>query len=624
MARSACDRLWPSKWCGIARVVTPAILRFSTLLSISLNYVLLGDYVRVAKTELVKIYLVIGLAAFFFQFAILQVWRQLLPLVNGNPWFVAGGILVFLVIWYQAIGKELETARPSEFFLKPKDLFMGGLALMAGILCWQIWVHPFLGREWDVCGDELSHFLLSQRAEAYIRHFFSRYPPREMLSGSLRYPDLMVLPSVFFANAYLHNTLSMSAQRISLLVPFLLFLPLVYAAVVSELKDGPIAFLFALTVATSPLLLCYTMDKYLDIGHPILFFLAALSLLNLEKHSERRDWVVAMSAGLLSLVRDNGAPTTLLIAILLGMKYIFFMKPPRARTALLMAFTGAGPFLVFFVCKTLNTRVDMDRLGIGNIPLQNYGGFFSHTIYYLPLAGLLFGVLAFFSRAAARRWAALILLGSLAGQFSLYALFQFGWMPWSRNYLMFYSQILVLGILGVQEVLERFPSSKPLVSFGLLAALGFQLYLDTTQLNRNIIFHEIQMNFPYSKIAEFIAASPEIPKHASFVVNGMVEIPRQLLKDGTRAKDIQFRQTFSWEDKAVIPFREFRKSLTPASEWIMFQWREPRDAIPISRITRINRPSPKELTDFEVLNEFFDPRSDQTSGILLLHRKFAS
>ena len=123
-------------------------------------------------------------------------------------------------------------------------------------------------------------------------------------------------------------------------------------------------------------------------GHPIVFFLVAVSLLSLEHHSPRRDCLVAMSAALLSLVRDNGAPTTLLVSALLFFKYVFVVKPRSLKTALTLASTSAFPFLFFYFCKASHTDVDSSRLSLHNLAGQDYSLFFKYAVFYLPVSGI--------------------------------------------------------------------------------------------------------------------------------------------------------------------------------------------------------------------------------------------
>ena len=205
-------------------------------------------------------------------------------------------------------------------------------------------------------------------------------------------------------------------------------------------------------------------------------------------------------------------------------------------------------------------------------------------------------------------------------------------MPWSRNYIMFYSQTLVLGLLGAVVLIEKAPRLKSALVVGLVAGIGFQLYLDGTQLTQNALFHENEISFPYDAVADYIAHDPRIPMRSTFYMNALVSIHTSFYRsklEENNVKALRYEQLFAdgekrWSPRSWIPFEKFKKTLPADAELVFFQWREPRTAVQSSRMWQVPRPKPDELSGFEVLHEFYDPWSAKTTGIMLLKRTKSS
>ena len=219
-----------------------------------------------SKNALAKAFIIVGIVLCYFQFAVLQIYRAAWNWPKLNAWIAGGIILVLFAYWYRAINRVLPKKDISRFTPSISDFGLSLLSVLVALAAWAVWVHPYLARNMNVNGDENHHIAVTELTANYLQSWISLKPPHDYSPYGLRYPGLMVLPFVLFANDFFHNTRSLLAQRLPLVLPFLLLVFAVYAVAVNTLKDRLLAFLFSLTVATSPLLLCYTMDKYLDSG----------------------------------------------------------------------------------------------------------------------------------------------------------------------------------------------------------------------------------------------------------------------------------------------------------------------------------------------------------------------
>jgi hypothetical protein len=442
-----------------------------------------------------------------------------------------------------------------------------------------------------------------------------------------RYPSLLYLlfgatPNINFAHPY-HPFF----QRLPLVLPYLLLVWACYGAALRFSRDKLVALLFCVVTASSPVLLCYTSDKFLDIGHPILFFMGFIALA--VGVLQDRSWlsVAVWSASLMPLVRDNALPTTL---VLVGAVAVYELSRARFAASVVALFVGCWPGVAYYLTKSAVTSIDSTRLSYNNIWQQNYGLFFGYLPVYIPWAFLLLGccgLVALGWRSWSQRFIVSSLVASLFAQLAVYAIFEPGWMPWSRNYLMFFGQVVALACLGF---LVYRATHRRLWVLILTLNVATNAYLNFFELTRNRLFHESIAIFHYDKLKTFMLSNPSVVPHGSTIhVSVPVVFPHlpfssmQIPRDtGVMFNPIIFAgYIFDW--RSLMSFRDFIERAPQDAKYLMFHWRVSRLLFNHGR-SNAARPTGEELAGFRVLFEAVDPFSDGLTGMILLERIAAS
>ncbi len=572
------------------------------------------------------------LAFVFVQLGVYQLWRAE-PSWSGAPAWPA---FLILSIALSGIAWGLLRLAPEDAVdERPRwqrgDWLYASVVLAVGLAMWAVFVRPDLQRTIDTWGDEDFHFSMVQFVANYMARYLRGDIPAEMLPRGYRYPDLLPTIDALLANEAWGTTGAPWAYRISLGVWSVATAGVGYWAARRLIGDRRVSLALALLLATSPLLLCYATERYLDIAHPLFAILLFVELYALiASPTSTAAYSVIAAAGFLSFVRDNTAPTTLL-TVLVAAGYVFWHRAPGWRRwahAALMVLAGVAPLLAYYRFKSLSTSVDAGRVALRHLSAQNYSDFFMMFPYYVPFV---FVVLAFFAPTGdnKRRIAAASCFVSLGAQLFAYAVFQPGWMPWSRNYLMFYGQVVACGLIGAQALLTTWPRFRPAVLLLCVAGTTWNVWASSRELGRNVVFHEAVLRYDYPRLFEALAGGV-LPAGATLYMNYPSDDTAWAMAAGlhpigdVKVEKIKFDpKTSGYSLRDFMTFAELRERLPQEAEYVLFHWHEPTTRVPIlANWKNAPRPTSTELADFEILGEFVDPISTGHNGMVLLrHRR---
>jgi hypothetical protein len=264
-------------------------------------------------------------------------------------------------------------------------------------------------------------------------------------------------------------------------------------------------------------------------------------------------------------------------------------------------------------------NMDGSRLSFHFLSEQNYFVFFQSSIFYLPWIPI-FILLPWSWKKLSKPslYAVIIAVLSFGAQLFLYGLFQPGWMPWSRNYLMFYGQILFIAWILSDELQGK--TFKWLTPLALLIQVGFQLTL-FPELKNNILFHENEIIYNYPAVFHQLSHNRLIKECPEVVAN----VPLSKSESWRRAESLfppKIKFTILRQLNQEPRFQNFKDFLNEVNEQkvcLLYHYRKNITQIPfLSSNFNAERPDLDSLKNFEVLIDFIDPISQGRNGILLL------
>ncbi len=567
----------------------------------------------------------------WYQFGILQIWRFIRPLAqfSGEAVFiviVAAGFLFIKLLLNLINYSDIETVAiagtkdmsgtAERFFAGQKRLVV---TVIAGIVCWGVWILPELNRVPSyLSGDEFYHFTVSRGTLSYLAQYIESGFPIAPDSGGAKYPSLMYLLYAPFAAI---NTPFM--QRLPLILPFLMCIILTYLISQDIVGVPRISALNSLLVATSPLLLSLTSDKYLDIGHPAVFMFVCFGFYKSVKTGNIKWQVItAVSAGLLPLIKDNAVPTAFIAgAGLFYLRVKKFWTLQRSGQGVLLLAAACLPGVMYVFMKSQNVCGDAERLAFQNIYIQDYRLFFMFLALYSPIAFVFMSPLGLF-RDKQNVLFAVFLLGSLTGQFFVYAMFFPGWIPWTRNYLMFYGQIAVCGIMGMSTALKYIRHGSWWIIFICFISLAFNLIFGALNVRKNVFFHELETGYPYDHLSEYINNNKTTFNNSEIYVH----VPASMSKfrvniPEVNVKIIPVSACGAAAKNSMMSFEEFEECLPASARYCLFHWRISRAHVPAAEFPKVRKPELLGRKNIRVIAEFSDARSDGNIGIMLFERK---
>lgn len=560
---------------------------------------------RVPKRSLFFALVALAAGFYFHQFVLLQLWRS----ISGQ--FVLSTIISLLgvALWTRLAVRWPGATDASAFEVGRRDLAAAGALFLASLVTWALFAFPNLSASVHTFGDEDHHLLTTRETWQYLRTYFSGTLPTGGGPNAYRYPGLIYFWAQFFSG---FSPVVGFYERLSLFFPFAATSLVAFLWCRLEAIAILPSVIFGLLFATSPLLLTYTTDFYLDIGHPVLAIAAFALLARFFRGSNRSGVGSAVCASLLFFVRDNALPTTAVVAFALFCQTLYRDRSPRGfRRGTVLGVLTLLPPVLYLVLKTRATLVDTARLSVQNLFLQDYVTFFAYLLFYCGPYFLL--------GALTRRRLFLGLLAlAFVGELLVYGLFQPGWIPWSRNYMMFLGPLAGMGILGLAS-LPRNPTAYR-AALGILGLqVVFQGYGLIAQFNRNEYFHENEIRFEYREFFARIARETPDACAAGILTNVPIAIPWSWRQALPALGPCQLSPIVASPGSPFADFSELLKQhAARPTPFFIYQWRRARTHIPVLQALPSAPPPPRDLPQgVKLLFSQPDPWSEGEAGLAL-------
>lgn len=576
------------------------------------------------------------LFAWFFQFLGHQIWRYFtvvaqLGALRGNLLVFAGSVATAIPALVLIIRQK---QKPGDF---PSTLERADLAAFAGLILtsavfWSGFALPTIGDSRHVFGDESFHgprtammcddvkaaweLVLGRHAEAFPFH-----PSHYMMYPSLAYT---VNASVATLLGDGHN---LEYQRAALLAPYLIATLAFYLLARVVTGDRRTSFLLGLIPASSPLLISYTMSFYIEI-HYVGLVLFAATLLVCGLKQQRNDCLAAAAfvASIAPLIRESAFPSAFAIGATAALAVII---RPNFQAQWIRRLAHGGylltlamlPFAVYYTAKSNYTNRDKELTSLLNVFLQDHASLALYSLLYLGPVVLALAGAAFLSW---RKHALLILaaLVALVGAHTIYAMFDPGYMPWSRNYLLYYAPLLMLVALGAESIRSHSIAAGRKLTWALTAAVALNIGISFLCLDDNRFFHESEAVFDEAKIARYLR------DHRTRFEGRVLASARPAHMGAWQEWVPNFTSLSSLKEfdhpayrGSFVPFHRVIRRLHPEAPFLLFYWFENHSRPKIFReIPRAPKPRPDELKGFIVLVEAPDRWSGGKSGVMLLAR----
>lgn len=576
------------------------------------------------------------------QFVGHQIWRYYPMMDLNNP---AAGIPVLLALLLLAFLPAVFMARnaaPPHSAAQPgisnhwragsRNWFLTISIIALALLNWAVFAREAAFFPLHVYGDEFFHSQRTTMVRDYIgelwAYFGGERPNAPFHSAHfIFYPSLAYLANATFSGI-LGDAAALANQRLALVPHFLVIAAVTFAGALVLSCSRRLAFFMALLPASAPLLLSYTMSFYIELQYVAVYLLSAFLLhQGMEEQDERAVWAALLIASVGPIIRESSMPLAMGIggggvAYLLRKNLISgklnFRSAALALYPLVVVLT---PFLLFYAAKSAYSDWDQTRIANANILKQDYGALVAYSVLYLSPAWPILAIAALFTKRFSDRVIVVAMCASIGGALLLYARFLPGYMPWTRNYLMFYAPILVLMIIGAAHLYRSF-GRKP-ASLALPALLGtsvlFNVIVSSTHLKNDVLFHESEAVFNDDTVTDYIRRRAH--DFAGQTIYGQHPVfkpsPALALKDAARYEEVPSLAKKS----QFFPFSKIVAELPAGRRYLLFHYFQNRSRPAVfAGLPAAKRPTQAELKGFRILAESSDPWSAGHTGTLLLER----
>lgn len=577
------------------------------------------------------------------QFVGHQIWRYypMMDLDNpteGIPVLLALLSLAFLPAFFMARNAATPQAPAQQSGISHhwraggRNWLLAAAIIALALINWAVFARDAAFFPLHVYGDEFFHSERTTMVRDYIVELWAYFTGERSdapfhSAHFIFYPSLAYLVNATFSGA-LGDSAALANQRLALLPHFLAIGAVTFACTLVLSGSRRLAFFVALLPASAPLLLSYTMSFYIELQYVAVYLLSAFLLhRGIEKQDDRTVWAALLIASAGPIIRESTVPLAACIGAA-GLFYFLRKNPisgkPDVRSAALALYPLAltlTPFLLFYAAKTSYTDWDQTRMANANILRQDYGTLLGYSLLYLTPAWPVLAIAALFTKRFSDRVIVIAMWAGIGGTLLLYGRFLPGYMPWTRNYLMFYAPILMLMVIGAAHLYRSFgPRRAALALPALLGASAlFNVGMSGTYLNSNVLFHESEAVFDDGAITDYIrrhasdfAGQTLYGQHPVFQPS-----PVQALKDTVRYEEVPSLAKKS----QFFPFSKIVAELPAGQRYLLFHYYQNRSRpAAFAGLPAAKRPTRAELKGFRILAESPDPWSAGHTGTLLLER----
>lgn len=550
-----------------------------------------------------------------------------------------------------------------------QDLMLMVILICIGILFWWFFASEAIYYPMHTYGDEAFHMsrvkLMNSDFFSWVHYFFSHNAsPPAYRSEYMMYPALAYVPVVFW-NTFLGHIDSPADQRAFLVVSYLAIVITTYILARFIVKSRLISVLLAVLSISSALLLSYTMSFYIELHYvSVLLFSFWLLALGTEKNSPEVVFTAVFVSSLAPIMRESALGGTIGIVVAAILWHSLHGKSDKVInnffSSFLYIFAGLLPFSMYYLAKSNYTNWDRTRTSLSYIFHQDYYSLFSYAFIYLgPLFILASFILCVYFKQASQQlhhisaWSrakkiALIgrgealyspqqtsteldptkssyiyvLLAALVGiilELAMQVIFLPGYMPWTRNYLFYYAQFMVLSILCVNYLGQKKVSKNLFLILLLIGGVLINTFIGHNYLKSNKWFHESEFVFDFRPITAYINEHRQQFENQTIYIywpEHFPTYPENLLPNFIKLIKIPALKA----EPLFFPFDRIQSALPKDARYILFYYLK-NNAKPqaFHEIPAVIRP---RLTyySYQVLVESVDPWSYGNNGVMLLEK----
>jgi len=474
---------------------------------------------------------------------------------------------------------------------------------------------PWLNLPIHTWGDEDHHFQIFSAQISYLKQYLSFQIPEGPAPSVNRYPSLVNLISLPFISILWGNSLLILLQRISSIITLVFLIYFLFKVIKKNGLDLVSQFNFVVAYICTPLLFSFITDRYLDVAHPFFMCVSIWFAIQTSKYKIKNyALTAALLGGLTSLVRDNTFPFNFVLSLCLAgicwQKFDF-------KFSIKILILASLPTLIYILVKqNASGLVDSQRLSLSNIVNQDLGLFFNFWFFYFPICSSVLFFLGVKKLFEERHYLIIILVFfTLFFQLFLYLVFQPGWIPWARNYLMFYGCIVAISLYGYINYIQKNQLLRILMILTILTNFFIYFFL----FKNNKFFHQNEIVFRYD---EALTDLKDLNlKKGDLYMNAPLLVPYSLTKEISDANinpNIFYPHLNKLNGFKFLTFKEILSDLNK-QKYILFHFREAKSFMSIlNNFPFVRRPTEEELRGFKILRTYFDPWSENQNGLMII------
>lgn len=567
--------------------------------------------------------------AWIIQLVFHQTWRCIIPEIS----WVSGLSLslgISLIPLMFSIYIMCSNIRLPGIHIRLEDLFSLTILLSAALVCWYVCSRSAAFYPVHLYGDESFHYsrvnLMVDDVRSWSRYLTGKITmPPSFRAEYMMYPALAYVPVTFWTMIFA-DTGQIADQRLFLFVQYFLVVFGAWIFARSIMKSWLVCLLIAFLPVTSALLISYTMSFYIELHYVGLLLIAAgLLSWGIQRKSQHIVTAAVFLASLAPIVRESALPgeAGIIISAMLW-QYIFHCTQKKITALAASAgnfIIGFIPFTLYYLAKSNYTNFDKDRISLKFILQQDYFNLLQYSMLYLGPVFLAGAVFFIFRPSALGRhpWLFLSAFIGIFGGLLMQSIFIPGYMPWSRNYLIYYAAFVIVAVLAVSAFVQNDPTRKGSAVFILLVGIAVNCYFLVKYLPDNRFFNESEMVFDFSPMRNFL----EKNKNAAKIKNkyivwppGYPAYPDKLLPEYVTLNKIEPKNLGSFPTFTLV-----RKLLPKNARYVLFYYmKNESKPTAFSTIPSVLRPSNLDDEGYHILSETTDPWSRNNNGVMLLEK----
>ncbi len=563
--------------------------------------------------------------AWLIQLAMHQSWIGFIS--SWTEGLLVSTLLCMLPLGYCFVLLRNKATLP-KYTIHFQDILFIILLISISFIMWQHYAEYAASFPMHTYGDESFHTtrvpIMAEDFHDWIRFLFHHHHTRPSFHAEyMFYPSLAYVPVTLWT-MLLGKTASVSDQRLFLFINYLAVVLSTYLLARIMIQSKVISFFLALLPITSALLLSYTMSFYIELHYVSILILSfALLAWGVKDKSKEMVMTAIFVVSLAPITRESGVTGACGIIFAAMIWRYFNIDTTKSILIRLISASwylaiGLVPFVMYYISKSHYTEWDKTRTSIKFLLDQDYVELIKYAAIYLgPLA-----IFSFFFIPQIKKSPYLFLaaISGIAASLLMESIFLPGYMPWSRNYLFYYADFIVLTTTCISFIWQSSYKLKQLAPMLLIIGIVANGLITIKYLPNDELFHESETVFNFDPITKYITQNTHEfanQKIYLFWPQGFPTYPEKLLpKDITLAKISTIAQRPNF-----IPFDLVEDNLPKDAKFVLFYYLK-NSSLPkaFSSIPSVQRPEQQQLNHYKILVESIDPWSKGKSGVMLLEK----